>query len=120
MESVLMVSPKGLHVLFHDTEEREAIVPALIYDSSALVRDNLFTILGKLLCNWSPRDRYQYGEKLLPIILSGTLDELPSIQSTCKECLKSVGGNCTRDLFEADIIHELPTDERVLETTGKS
>lgn len=119
MEQVLIVSPKGLDLLYEEQGERQAIVPTLIYDSSPFVRDNLFTSLGKLLCNWSPRDRYQYGEKILPIILSGTLDELPSIQSTCQQCLNQVGQSCTRDLVEADIIHELPTDDKVSEAIGK-
>lgn len=119
MESVLIASPKGLHLLFEETLERQPIVPALIYDPSALVRDHLFSVLGKLLCHWSPRDRYQYGERILPIILSGTFDELPSVQVTCKSSLSQVGQSCTRDLFEADIIHDLPTDDKLSETIGK-
>ncbi|CAO3621574.1 unnamed protein product [Mucor hiemalis] len=116
-ESVLMASPKGLHLLFEfeETLNRQPIIPALVYDASALVRDTLFTVLGKLLCQWSPRERYQYGDRLLPIILAGTFDELPSIQTTCKSSLSRVGQSCTTDLLEADIIQTIPDDA---ETTG--
>lgn len=113
-----MASPKGLHLLFEfeETLNRQPIIPALVYDASALVRDTLFTVLGKLLCQWSPRERYQYGDRLLPIILAGTFDELPSIQTTCKSSLSRVGQSCTTDLLEADIIQTIPDDA---ETTGK-
>lgn len=118
MEAVLVASPKGLHLLFEESPERQPIVPALVYDTSPLVRDHLFSSLGKLLCNWNPRDRYQYGERILPIILQGTFDELPSVQVTCKSSLSQVGQSCARDLFEADIIHEMPTDPTLSETIG--
>lgn len=118
MEGVLLASPKGLHLLFEESSERQPIVPALVYDASPLVRDHLFLSLGKLLCDWSPRDRYQYGERILPIILQGTFDELPSVQVTCKSSLSGVGQSCARDLFEADIIHEMPTDQALSETIG--
>lgn len=117
MEAVLVASPKGLHLLFEEGE-RQPIVPGLVHDSSPLVRDHLFSVLGKLLCDWAPRDRYQYGERILPIILSGTFDELPSVQVTCKSSISQVGLSCTRDLFEADIIHELPTDDKLSEIIG--
>ncbi|KAI9362679.1 hypothetical protein BD770DRAFT_315954 [Pilaira anomala] len=118
MISVLLASPKGLHLLFEHVLEREPVVPALIYDHSPLVRDHLFKGLGKLLCDWEPRDRYQYGERILPIILCGVFDELPSVQVTCKSSLNQVGQSCTRDLFEADIIQEIPSDTKVSETIG--
>jgi hypothetical protein len=121
MESVLMASPKGLYILFEfdDILARQPLVAALIYDTSALVRDTLFTVLGKLLCGWSPRDRYQYGDRLLPIILSGTLDELPSIQTTCQSSLNLVGISCTRDLLEADILPSMPEQEAQSIKIGK-
>ncbi|KAI8078440.1 hypothetical protein BDF21DRAFT_341136 [Thamnidium elegans] len=121
MEAVLLASAKGLHLLFEYEQvfDRQPIVPALIYDHSPLVRDHLFKALANLLCQWTPRDRYQYGERILPIILSGLFDELPSVQVTCKFSLNQVGQSCTRDLFEADIIHEIPTDDKVSETIGK-
>lgn len=121
MEAVLTASPKGLHLLFEYNEklDRQPIVPSLIYDNSALVRDNLFIVLGSLLCNWNPRDRYQYGERILPIILSGTLDDLPSVQTACISSLSRVGKSCTQDLFDADIIKEIPTDEKEAVTIGK-
>ncbi|KAL9550267.1 hypothetical protein PS6_005649 [Mucor atramentarius] len=120
MEAVLTASPKGLHLLFEYNEQldRQPVVPSLIYDNSALVRDNLFIVLGSLLCSWSPRDRYQYGERILPIILSGTLDDLPSVQSTCKASLSNVGRICTQDLLDADIIKEMPADDKQVITTG--
>lgn len=121
MEAVLTASPKGLHLLFEYNEQldRQPVVPSLIYDNSALVRENLFIVLGSLLCSWSPRDRYQYGERILPIILSGTLDDLPSVQSTCKASLSNVGKICTQDLLDADIIKEMPADDKQVITTGK-
>lgn len=121
MEAVLTASPKGLHLLFEYDEksDRQPVVPSLIYDNSALVRDNLFIVIGNLLCNWNPRDRYQYGERILPIILSGTLDDLPSVQFTCISSLSKVGKSCTQDLFDADIIKEIPTDEKQQVTIGK-
>lgn len=121
IEAVLLASPKGLHLLFEYEQvfDRQPIVPALIYDHSPLVRDHLFKVLGNLLCHWAPRDRYQYGERILPIILSGTFDELPSVQVTCKSSLNLVGQSCTRDLFEADILHEMPTDDKLSETIGR-
>ncbi|CAO3620547.1 unnamed protein product [Mucor fragilis] len=120
MESVLIASPKGLHLLFEYNEQldRQPVVPSLIYDNSALVRDNLFIVLGSLLCSWNPRDRYQYGERILPIILSGTLDDLPSVQSTCKASLSNVGRSCTQDLLDADIIKEMPADDKQVITIG--
>ena len=56
MQSVLIATAKGLHLLFEyeATLDRQPIVPALMYDASALVRDTLFSVLGKLLCDWSP------------------------------------------------------------------
>lgn len=121
VEAVLLASAKGLHLLFEYEQvfDRQPVVPALIYDHSPLVRDHLFKALAGLLCQWAPRDRYQYGERVLPIILSGLFDELPSVQVTCKSSLSQVGQSCTRDLFEADIIHEIPTDDTVSETIGK-
>jgi hypothetical protein len=121
MDAVLMASPKGLHLLFEYEEklDRQPIVPTLVYDTSAFVRDNLFTVLANLLCSWSPRYRYQYGEKILPVILAGTFDELPSVQSTCLSSLTKVGSSCTRDLFDAGIIHEIPTDTKETEVIGK-
>ncbi|KAI8638796.1 hypothetical protein BD408DRAFT_11120 [Parasitella parasitica] len=114
MEAVLIASPKGLRLLFeHDEKlDRQPIVPTLIYDNSALVRDTLFLVLGRLLCSWSPRDRYQYGEQILPIILSGTLDDLPSVQYTCASSISEVGKSCAQDLSDADIIKEVPADEQ--------
>ncbi|KAI9486569.1 MAG: hypothetical protein EXX96DRAFT_462907, partial [Benjaminiella poitrasii] len=116
-----MASPRGLHSLFEYNEklDKQPIIPGLIYDTSALVRDNLFTVLGNLLCQWPPRERYQYGEMLLPIILSGTLDELPSVQVTCQSSLSKVGKSCTQDLYDAEILQEMPTDEKLVETIGK-
>ena len=66
-----------------------------------------------------PRDRYQYGDRILPIILSGTFDELPSIQLTCKTSLNKVGHGCTQDLLQAGIISSIPTDDKEAETMGK-
>ncbi|KAI9267299.1 hypothetical protein EDC94DRAFT_515524 [Helicostylum pulchrum] len=121
VEAVLLASAKGMHLLFEYEQvlDRQPIVPALIYDHSPLVRDHLFKALANLLCQWDPRDRYQYGERILPIILSGLFDELPSVQVTCKSSLNQVAQSCTRDLFEADIIHEVPTDDKLSETIGK-
>ncbi|CEP07461.1 hypothetical protein [Parasitella parasitica] len=121
MEAVLIASPKGLHLLFeHDEKfDKQPIIPALIYDNSALVRDNLFFVLGHLLCSWGPRDRYQYGKHFLPIILSGSLDDLPSIQTTCISSLSQVGKSCTQDLFDADIIKKIPADEQQAVNIGK-
>ncbi|KAK4519466.1 uncharacterized protein ATC70_009702 [Mucor velutinosus] len=120
MEAVLTASPKGLHLLFEYNEQldRQPVIPSLIYDNSALVRDNLFIVLGSLLCSWNPRDRYQYGERILPIILSGTLDDLPSVRSTCKASLSDVGRSCTQDLLDADIIKEIPADDKQVIATG--
>lgn len=122
MDAVLIASPKGLHLLFEYEEkmDRQPIVPTLIYDASAFVRDSLFTTLGKLLCSWSPRHRYQYGEKIVPIILAGTFDELPSVQSTCLSSLTKVGSSCTRDMFDAGLIQAIPTDTKEAEIMGKS
>lgn len=122
MEAVLTASSKGLHLLFEYDEnlDRQPVLPSLIYDNSALVRDNLFIVIGNLLCNWNPRDRYQYGGQILPIILSGTLDDLPNVQITCISSLSRVGKSCTQDLFDADIIKEIPTDEKQQVTIGKS
>lgn len=119
-ESVLMASPKGLHRLFEfeETMNRQPIIPSLVYDPSALVRDTLFTVLGRLLCQWLPRERYQYGDRLLPIILSGTFDELPSIQTTCTSSLQQVGQSCTQDLLEAGIIESMPDNNKDSETMG--
>ncbi|KAI7906992.1 armadillo-type protein [Cokeromyces recurvatus] len=120
MEAVLMASPKGLHSLFEYNEklDKQPIIPGLIYDTSAFVRDNLFTVLGNLLCQWPPRERYQYGEMILPIILSGTFDELPTVQTTCQTSLSKVAKSCTQDLYDAGILQEIPTDEKIVENTG--
>ncbi|KAI8075418.1 uncharacterized protein B0P05DRAFT_151970 [Gilbertella persicaria] len=120
MKAVLMASPKGLHLLFEYDQvlDRQPIVPGLIYDTSALVRDHLFIVLGKLLCEWNPRDRYQYGELVLPIILSGTLDDLPSVQITCKSSMSKVGLSCTQDLVGAGILDTFPADEKEAEIIG--
>lgn len=97
---------------------REPLIPGLIYDPSALVRDTLFMVLSNLLCDWPPRFRYQYGGKLLPVILSGKFDELPSVQTTCKSSLMKVSKSCVQDLMEADIIKEVPENEEEIELLG--
>ncbi|KAI8978397.1 hypothetical protein BDB01DRAFT_726215 [Pilobolus umbonatus] len=116
-----MASPKGLHVLFEYDEEldRQPVVPALVYDTSALVRDQLFIGLGNLLCHWPAYARYQYGDRILPIILAGTFDELPSVQETCKTSLFKVASSCTQDLLDAGIITTIPEDNQEKEKTGK-
>lgn len=120
MEGVLQTSPKGLYLLFEDDEKsgRQALVPGLIYDPSAFVRDNLFIVLSNLLCNWSPRYRYQYGGKIFPIILSGKFDDLPSVQATCKSSLVKVSQSCVQDLLDAEIIQQVPNDDHEAELLG--
>ncbi|KAG0793123.1 hypothetical protein G6F16_005265 [Rhizopus arrhizus] len=117
-QSVLMASAKGLPLLFESDEAHQGVVPALIYDTSPLVRQQLFTSLGHLLCQWSPRDRYQYGERILPIILSGVFDELPAVQSTCDSTLTEVADSCVHDLYEAQILESIPEDEKEKKNLG--
>ncbi|KAI8377335.1 hypothetical protein BD560DRAFT_54516 [Blakeslea trispora] len=121
LDAVLVASPKGLHLLFEydSVLDRQPIIPSLVYDTSALVLDNLFSMLGKLLCEWDPRSRYQYGELILPVILSGTLNELPTVQATCKASLFKVGLSCTGDLVDAGVLDVFPTDEKEAEKIGK-
>ncbi|OBZ84032.1 hypothetical protein A0J61_07924 [Choanephora cucurbitarum] len=75
-------------------------------------------MLGKLLCEWDPRSRYQYGELILPVILSGTLNELPTVQTTCKNSLSKVGLSCTQDLVGAGVLDAFPADEKEAEKIG--
>jgi hypothetical protein len=122
MEGVLTASPKGLFLLFEYDKitARLPVIPTMVFDSSAFVRDNLFKVLGKLLWSWSPRARYQYAGDLLPVILAGIFDELPSIQETCNTSLSQVGQSCTRDLLEAKIIDDIPEDPEASKTLGKN
>ncbi|EIE92231.1 hypothetical protein RO3G_17038 [Rhizopus delemar RA 99-880] len=115
-----MASAKGLPLLFESDESHQGIVPALIYDASPLVRQQLFTSLGYLLCQWNPRDRYQYGERILPIILSGVFDELPAVQSTCDSTLTEVANSCVHDLYEAQILESIPEDEKEKKNLGRA
>ncbi|KAG1469096.1 hypothetical protein G6F56_003456 [Rhizopus delemar] len=110
-ESVLLASAKGLNLLFEFSETQAPVVPGLVYDTSALVRQQLFTTLGHLLCQWSPRDRYQYGERILPIVLSGVFDELPDVQMTCESTLVKVAHSCVYDLYESRILEKIPENE---------
>ncbi|KAI8375074.1 hypothetical protein EDC96DRAFT_344673 [Choanephora cucurbitarum] len=115
-----MASPKGLHILFEyePVLDRQPIIPNLVYDTSVLVLDSLFSMLGKLLCEWDPRSRYQYGELILPVILSGTLNELSTVQITCKNSLLKVGLSCTQDLVDAGVLDAFPADEKETEKIG--
>jgi hypothetical protein len=120
VEAVALASPKGLYLLFEYDEgnDRQAIIPSLVFDSSALVRDHLFKMIGNLVCKWEPRERYQNGDKILPILFSGVFDELPSVQSTCRESLNHVGGICAQDLHDAGLIAEIPSIQEKKEALG--
>ncbi|KAI8969048.1 hypothetical protein BDF20DRAFT_827525 [Mycotypha africana] len=115
-----MASPKGLYLLFEYDEkmDRQPVIPGLVFDASATVRYNLYTALSTLLCNWPPQERYQYGDRILPVILSGTLDELPDVQSTCRASLSKIGKSCYQDLVQAEIIDDSPVNEKDTETKG--
>ncbi|KAI8880561.1 hypothetical protein K501DRAFT_224544 [Backusella circina FSU 941] len=120
VEAVALASPKGLHLLFEydESHDRQAIIPSLVFDTSALVRDHLFKMMGRLMCQWEPRERYQNGDRVLPILFSGVFDELPSVQSTCRDSLDYVGSICAQDLYEAGVISHIPSNQQEKETLG--
>ncbi|KAI9263754.1 hypothetical protein BY458DRAFT_421109, partial [Sporodiniella umbellata] len=114
-----LASAKGISLLFEPSEFQAPIIPVLVYDTSALVRQQLFITLGHLICQWSPRDRYQYSERILPIILCGVFDELPDVQATCNLALTDVACSCTQDLYESQVLEKIPEEETEAKELGK-
>ena len=43
------------------------------------------------------RDRYSYGDKLLPLLFAGIVDEVPKYQEQCKSYMNEIGA-----LYEYD------------------
>ncbi|KAI8381592.1 uncharacterized protein BYT42DRAFT_310597 [Radiomyces spectabilis] len=107
-KAILSVTSQGVPLLFiyDEADDRQAIVPNLVFDQSAAVRTALFQAMGDLLAEWSPRDRYAYADQLLPVLMAGTFDELSPVIETSQGKLSRVGEICTDDLVAAEILEQ--------------
>ena len=61
----------------------------LIFDNTGNVRLKLFTIVGEWLLELP--DRYSIGYKILPLLLAGVGDEMPSIREKSLLIMNEIG-----------------------------
>jgi dynein assembly factor 5 len=67
----------------------------LTLDKTGSVREALYKIVSEWLLKL--RDRYSYGDKLLPILFAGFVDEVPKYQDLCRSYMDEIGA-----LYEYD------------------
>jgi len=64
-------------------------------DKTGSVREALYKTVSEWLLKL--RDRYSYGDKLLPLLFAGIVDEVPKYQEQCKSYMNEIGA-----LYEYD------------------
>ncbi|OUM70216.1 hypothetical protein PIROE2DRAFT_37495, partial [Piromyces sp. E2] len=67
----------------------------LTLDKTGSVREALYKTVSEWLLKL--RDRYSYGDKLLPLLFAGLVDEVPKYQEQCKSYMNEIGA-----LYEYD------------------
>ncbi|ORX38796.1 ARM repeat-containing protein [Piromyces finnis] len=67
----------------------------LTLDKTGSVREVLYKTVSEWLLKL--RDRYSYGDKLLPLLFAGFVDEVPKYQEQCKSYMNEIGA-----LYEYD------------------
>ncbi|KAG0176053.1 HEAT repeat-containing protein 2 [Apophysomyces sp. BC1034] len=112
VETVLIATSQGTSQLFEYDEDndRRPMVPSLVYDTSAAVRSALMSAMGHVLTAWAPRDRYTYADRILPVLLAGTVDEF--LADTANEILDRVDTVCIQDLVDCGILDEAKDQEK--------
>jgi len=67
----------------------------LTLDKTGSVREALYKTVSEWLLKL--RDRYSYGDKLLPLLFAGFVDEVPKYQDLCRSYMDEIGA-----LYEYD------------------
>ncbi|KAI7862952.1 hypothetical protein BDF14DRAFT_1708885, partial [Spinellus fusiger] len=91
---------------------RAPVLPALLYDHSPLVRVALVNAMGRVLVQWSPKDRYTHAHIILPLLWTGTTDAYPDIVRASEERLAEIDHQCRVDMVEAGIAEDLQPEQK--------
>lgn len=106
MHQVLLCSSQGIAPL-------SDVLKNLVQDHSASVRTTLYTSIGDLLFQWTPVDRYSCAGRVLPVLFTGTADELDPIRYICRGKLDRLGVTCSQDLVDAGVLDQVDSIDQV-------
>jgi len=82
--------PNMLNLMeFYHPKLRRNTFALLIADSSSSVREAFYDLLRSWLTELT--ERLDYEGKLLPYLISGVMDDIPSLQSFCMEAIETIG-----------------------------
>ena len=85
------------------------------FDSCPPVRAAVYDVVGRWMCTLM--DRYSYFHRLLPLILTGTLDEVPEIATNSEALLEAAGKQWEQE-NEQDIKDEMDFQREMPEAYG--